>query len=320
LAEETVLSYKEISEIVGTTEKTIYRTLKKYREEGTVADRPGRGRKRKISTVEAKRMVKKAKEGQPATQIGREYRARTKRDLHDQTVRNVLRDEGLKNLKVREVEELSKANKKKRLTYAREMHDYKWQRVFFSDEKTFWLGGGPSRMWQDPKKRVTRAVRRHPKKLHVWAAMGYYMKSDLFFFTENLTAKLYQKILRQHLQERKITFAPDCPAYVRQRWVFLQDNDPKHKAKKTMELLEEMMGNRMIEHPPSSPDLNPMEDAWSYLKRKIDSHRINKLVLLKRHLSKYWNKLSWEDIRKSIDSMPSRLKECKRLRGGRTQY
>lgn len=100
----------------------------------------------------------------------------------------------------------------------------------------------------------------------------------------------------------------------------MQDNDPKHKANQTLELLEEMMGNRMIDHPPSSPDMNPMENAWSYLKRMVDTHEIDNLESLKRHLRKYWKKLSWEDIRKSIDSMPSRLRECKRLRGGRTQY
>lgn len=139
MAEETLLTQKEIAERVGTTDSTVYRTMKK---EGTVADRPGRGRKRNISAVEAKGMVKKAKEGKPATQIAREYRARTKRKLHEQTVRNVLREEGLVNLKVQEVEELSKMNKQKRLTYSREMHDYKRQKVFFSDEKAFWLGGG----------------------------------------------------------------------------------------------------------------------------------------------------------------------------------
>ena len=47
--------------------------IKKYNEEGTVSDRTGRGRKRKISDVEAKVMVREAKKGKFATEIAKEY-------------------------------------------------------------------------------------------------------------------------------------------------------------------------------------------------------------------------------------------------------
>ena len=84
-------------------------------------------------------------------------------------------------------------------------------------------------------------VKRHPKKLHVWAAAGTYMKSQLYFFTENMNAPLYRKILKNRLEEKRITFSPDCPVRMPKNWVFLQDNDPKHKAKKTMNFLEEFL-------------------------------------------------------------------------------
>ena len=112
------------------------------------------------------------------------------------------------------------------------MKEYKWNKVFFSDEKTFFLGSMKTHGWQEPGKRKKHPVKRHPKKLHVWAAAGTYMKSQLYFFTENMTAPLYRKILRNRLEEKRITFAPDCPARLPQNWVFLQDNDPKHKARK----------------------------------------------------------------------------------------
>ena len=64
-----------------------------------------------------------------------------------------------------------------------------------------WMG--PSRQWQDPNNRVKRKVMRHPQKLHVWAAAGYFMKCNLYFFQENLNANLYQKIIKKTLMKRE---------------------------------------------------------------------------------------------------------------------
>ena len=101
---------------------------------------------------------------------------------------------------------------------------------------------------------------RNIPKLHVWAATGCYFKAQLYFFTQNMDAKLYQTIIEARLSERKFTYARDCPRGYRGAWVYLQDNDPKHKA---ASMLERKLGDRIIRHSPDSPDLNIMEDPWS---------------------------------------------------------
>ena len=64
----------------------------------------------------------------------------------------------------------------------------------------------------------------------------------------------------------------------------LQDNAPTHKSKKSMETVREMVEERMIEHPAKSPDLNVIEDMWSYLDRKVRAERITDIKKLKRFL------------------------------------
>ena len=49
---------------------------------------------------------------------------------------------------------------------------------------------------------------------------------------------------------------------------FMQDNDPKHKAKITMTWLTNK-GIKMLDWPPNSPDLNPIENLWQVIKRKL---------------------------------------------------
>ena len=104
------------------------------------------------------------------------------------------------------------------------------------------------------------------------------------------------------------------------KWVFLQENDPKHKARSTMQFLEGAVGDRIIPHPAYSPDLNVMEDLWSYLDRKVKAARIRTIQGLKRKLTQEWEDMGWHEIRLSVESMPKRLQECIKLQGARTQY
>ena len=146
------------------------------------------------------------------------------------------------------------------------------------------------------------------------------MKTKLYFFTENLTADLYRRILKMRLPEKELIYAPDRPGSLPANWAFLQDNDPKHKAKSTMRFLKRRVRDRLISHPAQSPDLNVLEDIWSYLDRKIKEADVKTVDALKRRLKKEWFAMPWEEIRNSVESMPARLLECDQLQGARTHY
>ena len=87
------------------------------------------------------------------------------------------------------------------------------------------------------------------------------IKSKLYFFEENMKEKLDQQILRGFLQQHLLI----ALVTKTKQWHFVQDNDPKHKSKKSMELVSDLTENRYYKHPPYSPDFNEMEDVWSYL-------------------------------------------------------
>ena len=146
------------------------------------------------------------------------------------------------------------------------------------------------------------------------------MKSKLYFFRTNMDGELYQKLIKSRLRADRFTLAPDCPVTLPQRYEFLQDNAKPHKAKKTMDDLAELVDNRIIEHPAQSPDLNIMEDLWSYLDRKVKLAKIKNIQGLKHKLTSEWNKMPWSVIRNSVKSMPRRLAECVEPEGGRTRF
>lgn len=309
------LSYQAVAKKLKIDRHTVEAIWTKYQDTYSVHDRPRSGRKRKLSTKEEKAVVRAAKRGKNAPDIARTM----KKKVSVQTIQRTLRQAGLKYLTIQETEHLTDVHKANRLKYAKEMVDFDWKTALFTDEKSFWLGCAPTHAWQDPKARKHREVSKHPPKLHVWAGAGYYMKTELFIFEENLTGELYRSIIQSRIQENEISYSPRSKA-VKGKWMFVQDNDPKHKAKKTLKLLNELIGERIIRHPSYSPDLNPMENLWSYLDRKVKNANVKTLAGLKKTLSREWKAMPWAEIRKSVDSMPDRLQECIALNGGRTSY
>jgi len=75
-----------------------------------------------------------------------------------------------------------------------------------------------------------------------------------------------------------------------------------------MEVLAEFVEDRIIPHPPQSPDFSVLEDIWSYLDRA------------KSKLTQLWDEMDWSIIRRSVNSMRARLAECEKLQGARTHY
>ena len=253
--EEEHLSYHAIAEKLKIHRNTVRSIWTKYQETNSVQDRPRSGRKRKLSIKDEQKAVRAAKRGENAPAIARSMRNKVSVD----TIQRSLKNSGLKYLKIQETEHLTDVQRANRLKYAQDMIDFNWKTALFTDEKTFWLGSGVSHAWQDPKHRKHREVAKHSPKLHVWAGAGYYMQTELFIFEENLTAEPYRSIIQSRISENKLIYSPGSKA-VKRKWKFVQDNDPKHRAKKTLKLLHELIGERVIKHPSYSPDLNPMED------------------------------------------------------------
>jgi transposase len=310
------LNYSEIAREVGCSRDAVKNVLNRYEATGSVEDLPGRGRKRKFSEKETKKIIKKSKKGKFAPEIARECRKK----VSTRTVQRQLKRGGVKYFKIKKIEKLTQAHMERRVEYSNEMKGYEWNRVLFSDEKTFYLGASPEYAWQDPENRIEEEITSYPEKLNVWGAIGKYMKTKLYYFNENLKTDLYTKILNHCLDEKRLTFSPTCPKKVRENWYFLQDNARYHTSAKSMKKIEEMVGDHYIEHPAKSPDLNPMEDMWSYLDRKVKQARCKTMKSLKRTLTQAWSNLDWKYVAKSVNSMDRRLQQCIDVGGRRLKY
>ncbi|KAG0858946.1 hypothetical protein G6F16_013378 [Rhizopus arrhizus] len=103
---------------------------------------------------------------------------------------------------------------------------------------------------------------------------------------------------------------------------FPNDNDPKHTSKLVKKYLEQQSYN-ILEWPAQSPDLNPIENMWSLLKRRLNDYEtapkgMNELY---ERVTKVWYDLMKpEECQKVIETMPKRIKQCIKNKGRWTDY
>jgi len=72
--------------------------------------------------------------------------------------------------------------------------------------------------------------------------------------------------------------------------------------------------------PPQSPDLNPIEQFFDYIKSKLNRMDRSSEKAIWNSLQNAWNDVTVADLRKYINTMPDRCKAVIKAKGGHTKY
>lgn len=192
--------------------------------------------------------------------------------------------------------------------------------MLFTDESKFNLHGsdGKVMVWRKPNTELDSAnlqptVKHGGGSVMVWGCMSASGVGELVFIEGMMTKEVYLDILRENLHRSAEKLG------IRGTFKFYQDNDPKHKAHVVREWL---LYNcpKVLETPPQSPDLNPIEHIWDELQRKVKRVQVTSRADLKRALRAAWDDISPHSTNKLVASMPNRLQEVIKRRGFPTKY
>ena len=99
----------------------------------------------------------------------------------------------------------------------------------------------------------------------------------------------------------------------------MHGNDPKH----TSGLVKHCLKQKTIQTlpwPSFSPDLNPIENLWDELERRVKKHQPKNLQELELQLTQKCNNIELSVLEKLVDSVASRLYECVKMKGYPTKY
>ena len=76
----------------------------------------------------------------------------------------------------------------------------------------------------------------------------------------------------------------------------------------------------MLECPRNSPDLNPIENAWNYIKNKVQEAHSTNIQTLKEVMMKLWVHMYAEYFRKFVESMLNILNNVIKDKGHMTKH
>ncbi|ORD99625.1 TCB1 [Hepatospora eriocheir] len=97
----------------------------------------------------------------------------------------------------------------------------------------------------------------------------------------------------------------------------MQDNDTKHTSSIVVDYLDEIEVN-LLEWPPQSPGLNPIEHIWAYIKRKVTVFgKLNKKELKERILE-IWHSIDVNMLQNFFNSFHKRALEVYKAKGKHT--
>jgi transposase len=103
--------------------------------------------------------------------------------------------------------------------------------------------------------------------------------------------------------------------------IFQQDNAPCHKKGEVLQFLTST-GWEILEWPPRSPDLSPIEWVWNQINMKMKAihPRPRTRATIRDAILEIWDGLTDYARVKTVETFRQRLKECIKHKGGFTRF
>ncbi len=147
----------------------------------------------------------------------------------------------------------------------------------------------------------------------IWAAMSSAGVGPLCFLKSTVNAAIYQEILEHFMLPSADKLYGDAD------FIFQQDLAPAHTAKGTKSWFNDH-GVTVLDWPANSPDLNPIENIWGIVKRKMRDTRPNNADDLKATVKETWASIPPQQCHKLITSMPRRIEAVIKAEVAPTKY
>jgi transposase len=308
--------------------ETARKIWKKYKDTGSVENRPRSGRPKTITPRMEHQIHEKALRNRrkPFTDIANEINP----PISAKSVARVMAKDGYHRRVGRKVPFLTVVQKCQREAWAKANSTQDWTRVMWSDEcyvhlddknGQIYVTRRPEEVWDEEC--LVPTFKQSNIRVMIWGCVADGWKGPLVVLEYpggkggGMTAARYQEqVLEGHLVRVMKQLG-------RRRYglKFQQDGAPSHKAKSTHKWFSDH-DIPLFPHPSSSPDLSPIEPVWHELKARIRAHlpRPTTFEGLKAVVLAEWEKLPIEAINRHTGRMRERVEAVLEAKGGHTKF
>lgn len=319
------LSQRKIGKLVDKSRATVQSVMRKYKTEGIITNKTRQGRPRKLTEREERQILREVTKNPKLSvaQLHADIKEKCRIDVSASTVRRTIHRGGFKGRIARKKPWINATNRKKRLDFAKKYvnmsPDY-WEKVIFSDECKVCVfdTAGSQRVWRKPgqefqKENINPTVKHGGGSVMIWGCMAAAGVGNFCFVEGTMDRWQYLRILQQNVQTSADKLG------IAEGYYLQHDNDPKHTAKIVKEWL--LYGvPHVLNTPPQSPDVNPIEHLWAELKRNLGKTPIRNVEHLKERITEEWNSIPSTVTSKLVHSMPKRLQAILKAKGYPTKY
>lgn len=305
----------------GPSTQLIRTWVQRFREEGTMINRPLPGPSTTAATPERVIQVRQEILRNPRKSV-RKIAAST--GIKKSTVHMILRKKlKLHPYKMQIVQKLDENDYVLRERYARTaLERFRTPRtlgnVLFSDEAHFHIEGYVNkqnmRYWNPSNPRERHQKSLHCSKTTVWCAISAQGIIGPYFFNEGETvnSSVYCRMIDEFLVPQLQVFPGR-----NNRTHFQQDGATAHTARVSMSKLRDIFPGKLISKfgdiawPPRSPDLTPCDFfLWGYLKSKVYCNNPRTISALQENIRREINAIPQALCSRVIANMRVRLQEC----------
>lgn len=308
-------TYREVQQILKCSSKKVYNALR-WKSTGE-----SRGRKRATTTHTDRQLVRMVKTDPQIT--SRKLKEVLDLPIAPSTIRKRLIEAELRARIPRKVPLLTARNIRKRLSFAKIHVNWpleKWRNILWTDEsKIVLFGSGGKRMFvrRPPgteflPQYTVKTVKHGGAKIMVWGCFSYHGVGPIHRIPGIMDAVGYVDIL----QNVMLPYAEeDMPL----KWIFQQDNDPKHTSRRAKVWFQQN-NIEVMEWPAQSPDLNPIENLWADVKKAVYKAKPTNAEQLWTVVHQAWSEIPAKRCQTLVDSMPRRCVAVIKNNGCTTKY
>ena len=332
-------SHAEIGKELNIPRRTISNFLQRYKNRHSPYNLFHSGRPRKTSATFDRWLVRTVL---TETKLPfKELKSITNIPISEQTIRRRLQEEGIRKWRGLKRPLLNDKHAKQRLKWAKEHKHWTikdWAKVIWSDKsaiqkdsdtRTVWVWRHQNKAEKYASKNVVGKRQDGGISQMVWGCFMGNKLGPIVFIDGIIRKEEYIAILDQNLLDYIDALITDDIQNV----VFQQDNARPHIAKVTRDWLKEATkehGFTIMEWPPNSPDMNPIENLWSHLKLELHRRYPDTKYLtgspavirgiLKRRLLEVWWAIGEDVLNELVESMPKRVSALIAAKGWYTKF
>jgi hypothetical protein len=226
--------------------------------------------------------------------------------VSSRTIQRCLRAAGYSKFLPKKIPNLTLRHKQLRLQFCKAHKRRRFTNVFITDECMFQLHRNCVRHWCRRNQRPTKPTPKFSPSVMVWGALsvrGFYLK---VLPRGTVTSDKYCQTLGE--------FLPFADNLFPRGWVLQQDGATPHTAASTAQWLS-ANSVRVLQWPPNSPDLSPIENVWQIIKDHVEKKSPTNIEDLRREIEDSASIVSKSLQVRLMNSLPRRLRVCVERQG-----